>query len=371
MTSRSSVAAIVGLLEQCSPERSLADRLSTFALAAVQGAAAKWARVALFDATQRQMAGGLNQSPADAIVCSVVYDAATQRFSVVDLETAKSLPNGVRFPWISGPREFGELVLAETPDASGLEVCQLLQQLARLIFLADAERAAEKIVNPDHAKLEALAEFAAGAGHEINNPLATIIGRAQQLLKDEKHQQRRQWLTTIGAQAYRVRDMIGDVMLFARPPKPRLAPVDLSRLVQQVAAKDEAEIRLAGSDLRLDCLLPVWVDGDETQLSVVLHELLRNSRQAQSENGGTITVSVTSIGEKAILEVADEGAGLSDKDRVHLFDPFYSGRQAGRGLGFGLSKVYRIVQAHQGTIAAICRPEKGLVLHIELPRISG
>ena len=68
------------------------------------------------------------------------------------------------------------------------------------------------------AKLEALAEFAAGAGHEINNPVATIVGRAELLLKGETNPERRQALLTIGAQALRIRDMIGDLMVFARPP---------------------------------------------------------------------------------------------------------------------------------------------------------
>ena len=74
---------------------------------------------------------------------------------------------------------------------------------------------------PDSAKLEALAEFAAGAGHEINNPATTIAGRATLLLRDETDPIRRQALKTIGGQAYRIRDMIGDLMLFARPPEPQ------------------------------------------------------------------------------------------------------------------------------------------------------
>src|SRR5579872_5831871 len=77
-------------------------------------------------------------------------------------------------------------------------------------------------------KLRALAEFAAGAGHEINNPVATIVGYAQQLLADETNPDRRHALATIGAQAYRIRDMIGDVMLFARPPAPHPQVIDLS-----------------------------------------------------------------------------------------------------------------------------------------------
>src|SRR6478735_643901 len=96
---------------------------------------------------------------------------------------------------------------------------------------------ADEFVLPDAAKLEAMAEFAAGAGHEINNPLATIIGRAQLLLKDESDPQRRQMLISIGAQAYRIRDMIGDTMLFGRPPSPEIANVDLGQAIRHITAK--------------------------------------------------------------------------------------------------------------------------------------
>src|SRR5262249_41687472 len=96
---------------------------------------------------------------------------------------------------------------------------------------------ADAFILPDASKLEAMAEFAAGAGHEINNPLATIIGRAQQLLKDETNPQRRQMLASIGAQAYRIRDMIGDAMLFARPPVAEPVEVNLATAVQHVAAR--------------------------------------------------------------------------------------------------------------------------------------
>src|SRR5689334_16976870 len=84
-------------------------------------------------------------------------------------------------------------------------------------------------------KLRALGEFAAGAGHEINNPIATIVGYAQQLLAGESDPDRRHALATIGAQAYRIRDMIGDCMLFARPPEPRPVSLDLSSVVREVA----------------------------------------------------------------------------------------------------------------------------------------
>src|SRR5258708_12572049 len=86
-------------------------------------------------------------------------------------------------------------------------------------------------------KLRALAEFAAGAGHEINNPVATIVGYAQQLLAGETDPDRRHALATIGAQAYRIRDMIGDIMLFARPPGPNPQSPALSAILPDTAQK--------------------------------------------------------------------------------------------------------------------------------------
>ncbi len=93
---------------------------------------------------------------------------------------------------------------------------------------ADFQRALEA------AKLEALAEFAAGAGHEINNPLTVISGRAQLLLRDERDPERRHALALISAQAMRVHEMIADMMLFARPPRPELQPVELVELIDDL-----------------------------------------------------------------------------------------------------------------------------------------
>jgi hypothetical protein len=96
-------------------------------------------------------------------------------------------------------------------------------------------------------------------------------------------------------------------------------------------------------------------------LRIVISSLLRNSVEALTP-GGTIGVEAREITETdrrlAVFSVGDDGPGLSASEREHLFDPFYSGRQAGRGLGFGLSKAWRIVALHGGTIA-VTSPESG------------
>ncbi len=210
-------------------------------------------------------------------------------------------------------------------------------------------------------KLRALAEFAAGAGHEINNPVATIVGYVQQLLADERDPDRRHALATIGAQAYRIRDMIGDCMLFARPPQPVPQALELVAVVREVIARFATEAQEASVRIELTSGNPVPIFADPVQLRVVLGGLLRNGIEALG-SGGKITIELRSVQEPgrdmAFLSISDNGPGLSPAEREHLFDPFYSGRQAGRGLGFGLAKAWRIVSLHSGRVEVVA-PESG------------
>jgi signal transduction histidine kinase len=202
-------------------------------------------------------------------------------------------------------------------------------------------------------KLKALGEYAAGAGHEINNPLAAINGRTAQLLQQETDPHRKHLLQTIGAQTYRIRDMIGDSMLFARPPEIQLAKLNLSKLIESVVHQFAEEFSTRKLSLWGNREVDVMFMGDETQLSIVIAELLRNSLKAVDE-GGRIEIDchLQEVRNQShvILRIADNGSGFSEEEREHCFDPFYSGRQAGRGLGFGLSKCWRIVTQHEGRI---------------------
>jgi len=265
-------------------------------------------------------------------------------------------------------RMLGRVCLAEAqPSRQRPEVLSALADLsARLIEQCEQTHSSSSTSSPrrqeprtdvvplDAAKLEALAEFAAGAGHEINNPLATIAGRAQMLLAGESDPDRRQALQTIGGQAYRIRDMIGDVMLFARPPEPKPARTDLAALVREVTSRFEGEISRRRIHLTLALSDATPVEVDPTQLSVALASLIQNSLNAVAD-GGHLEIRLDRVIEEGKremlrLEVEDDGPGFTPEVQEHLFDPFYSGRQAGRGLGFGLSKCWRIVTLHRGQL---------------------
>jgi signal transduction histidine kinase len=203
-------------------------------------------------------------------------------------------------------------------------------------------------------KLNALKELAYGASHEINNPLANIAARAQTLLDDEQDPQRRQKLIAIHRQAMRAHEMISDLMLFARPPKLNLTSFSLRELIRKVVGGLSTLAK--ESSVQLNCSeneLSGEIRADETQLGVALHALIKNSIEAVDE-GGRVSVVVRSIlvaGEPWVeIVIGDDGPGISADVRRHIFDPFFSGREAGRGLGFGLSKCWRIVTDHGGQI---------------------
>jgi signal transduction histidine kinase len=220
----------------------------------------------------------------------------------------------------------------------------------------------------EREKLEALAEFAAGAGHEMNNPLAVISGRAQLLLRTEQDPQKRRELAIIHAQAMRVHEMIADLMLFARPPQPQRAGVDVAALCRRVIGEVSDHVHERRIVVESSIAEPLLLSADATQLGVALRALLDNAIEAIGEDGRiTLTCCPSNEADSVEIVVADDGPGIPPEVRRHLFDPYYSGRPAGRGLGLGLSKCWRIITNHGGTLEVESQPGHGALLRIVLP----
>jgi signal transduction histidine kinase len=242
---------------------------------------------------------------------------------------------------------------------------------------AEPDASHDKMLVPNREMLEALAEFCAGAGHEINNPLATIIGRAELIHRrlaaaastGEVVETQRD-LRIIAGQAQRIRDMIGDLMLFARPPKPKLESVDLCAVCLDAARPFVEEANRLNVTLHLPAGdEPIHVRADRVQLAVVVSELIRNALEAVAERG-QVAVRIEARDSKGVfasLLVEDDGRGLTSLDQQHLFHPFYSGRNAGRGLGFGLCKCWRILEQHGGRISIQPRVPGGTLAIVEWP----
>jgi signal transduction histidine kinase len=251
----------------------------------------------------------------------------------------------------------------------GIDASWVPEVLARLHRLDRLERDFQRELETE--KLAALKELAHGAGHEINNPLANISARAQTLLEDETDPERRRRLAAINSQAFRAYEMIADLMLFARPPQPQLSRTDIGALLAGII--DKVKPTAAEQQTVVEACLPsdpLFVMADPTQISVALLALCSNALEALGRLGRLlITLEARNCDgqPRVIIRVSDDGPGISPEVRRHLFDPFYSGREAGRGLGFGLSKCWRIVTAHGGRIEVICPGGIGTEFVILLP----
>lgn len=213
----------------------------------------------------------------------------------------------------------------------------------------------------EREKLAAMRELAYGASHEINNPLANIATRAQTLLREETDPVKRRTLATINAQAFRAFEMIADMMLFAKPPEPRLESVELFAIARTVLAELQAEADEQGTQLELiGDTASLAIMADATQLTVAVRAVCQNSLDAL-RSGGRVEVHVANSRLEGWVEliVSDTGPGISPQVRQHLFDPFFSGREAGRGLGLGLSKCWRVVELHGGRIVVDSQPGHG------------
>jgi signal transduction histidine kinase len=299
--------------------------------------------------------------PPDDAVNESPMVRALQQLAAEDgsLQLHRDYAAGVRHRWTS---------------ASGAATRMLPHLMRRLRRLNQLETDFYTALQTE--KLEALYAFAYGASHEINNPLANISTRAQTLLREEPDPERRRKLAVINSQAFRAHDLIADLMLFARPPELQIERVDATAVIDRAIA--ELAPDAAEQDTQLVRASPpeaVWVAADSGHLGAALNALCRNALEALT-TGGRIEVSAEaahgpfeagSAPGFVAIRVRDTGPGLSATARRHLFDPYFSGREAGRGVGLGLSKCWRIVSQHGGRIEVDSPPGGGATFTMLLP----
>ncbi|MBI5905067.1 MAG: PAS domain S-box protein [Deltaproteobacteria bacterium] len=226
-------------------------------------------------------------------------------------------------------------------------------------------------------KLASIGQLAAGIAHEIRNPLSGIninistlellCRRAEGLEPDEREK-----IETVVAQAKaaseKISSVIRRVMEFSKPAPPRMDRVDINRVVREALSisemtrrKGKVEFREALSPEPLPC------HGDPALLEQVVLNLITNAMQAmESMDGkGTITVGAERVGDKAVIRVADTGPGVPEHLRERIFEPFYTTRREGHGIGLSFSN--RIVSDHGGRLSVRPAEGGGAEFRIELP----
>src|SRR5713226_695828 len=220
-------------------------------------------------------------------------------------------------------------------------------------------------------KLAALGQMVSGVAHELSNPLTSIQGYAHRLLARQDLPGRTVELRQIYQEAERAGAILRQLLLNVRETPPERRLVSLNQIVHR--AMDLQRFSLAAEKIRveidLDPALP-FIQGDPGHLQQVLMNLVGNARQAIEEHGqdGTIRLRTKRIGERRVLlEVADNGPGISQAILARIFDPFFTTKPAGVGTGLGLAIVLSVVHEHGGQVHVVSPPQGGAIFQIEFP----
>jgi two-component system sensor histidine kinase PilS (NtrC family) len=217
-------------------------------------------------------------------------------------------------------------------------------------------------------RMAALGTMSAGLAHEIRNPLASLSGSAELLERSQDlDEDERKLLRVMLRETTRLNQIVTAFLEYCRQEPPGRERVDVGLLLKEVVASLEGfdgwtpahKVEMVCTDGR------TVVSGDPVQLRQCLLNLARNAGQAMPRGGTLRLVVHAAEGDHIEVDVIDEGEGMTEDQLPRVFDPFYSTRAGGTGLG--LSVVHRIVEAHGGTVRAESSPGEGTAFHVRLP----
>jgi signal transduction histidine kinase len=236
-------------------------------------------------------------------------------------------------------------------------------------------------------KMASVGFLAAGVAHEINNPLASIAWSAESLemrlheiLNPEEDaepeslksdiEEMKKYLARIQEEAFRCKEITSGLLDFSRMGDVQKVPSNLSEIIISVVDIVKPLGKYRDRNIHLDTDPSVVATVNAQEIKQVALNLITNAL-GSVESGGTVSITVSSENGQAILRVVDNGCGLTEDVKTHLFEPFFTRRRDGQGTGLGLSITYQIVEDHLGKITAESDgPGTGSTFTISLPLVN-
>jgi PAS domain S-box-containing protein len=220
-------------------------------------------------------------------------------------------------------------------------------------------------------RLAAVGQLAAGIVHELNNPLVAVVTYSDHLLERRRGRELdpgdAEKLRRIRDAGERIQRLARDLITYARPGADSPEPLDLGILLDQAARMCDPALREARARVLQDFAPAPTILGGRAGLLQVFVNLITNAAQALPPGGGTVALSLQSQGEGVVVRVTDDGKGMPVEVQARVFEPFFSTKEGGRGVGLGLSIVQGIVARHGGTIDVSSEPGRGTTFAVRLP----
>ena len=220
----------------------------------------------------------------------------------------------------------------------------------------------------DTPLLDAMAEMAAGAAHELNNPLSVISGRAQLLEKSETDTEKKQILRQIQENTNEISAIVDDMISFAEPPQPRPTQTNIKQLLDEAVQLTAQKTGVEHIDVQMEIADNVEnVLVDSGQIASAIANILSNSIESYGGDIGPIKVTADTAGNFVRLQISDAGCGMDAETLQKATQPFFSAKPAGRKRGMGLAQAQRFVQLNKGSLDITSESGKGTTVTILLP----
>lgn len=339
-----------------------------------------------FTAAGLQAARALNENIVASIPSGLVgYDLAgriiffnpsAERITELDAQTVLGTAIDEIFPSMGEQPALPKAIRWETqfeaPDGGlrtlGMQRSALMdgggQQVGWIAIFRDLSRVRQLEMRIRRSeKFAAIGRMAAGIAHEIRNPLASMSGSIQMMRAGDPDPVQARLMDIVLREIDRLNRLISDFLQFARPTPPDLRAVDLAELLAEVHTMFENRGAQAALAVEVDAGCQVWADA--ARLRQVIWNLLLNAAAAMPD-GGQITVRAQQTEDGVRIAVADQGVGMAPDVVEHIFDPFYTTKPEGTGLG--LAQVHRIIEEHGGAIEVDSAPDQGTTFTVLLPR---
>ncbi|MBW2174131.1 MAG: response regulator, partial [Deltaproteobacteria bacterium] len=233
------------------------------------------------------------------------------------------------------------------------------------------DQARQQVIQSD--KLSALGQLVAGVAHELNNPLTTVIGRAEIMLGQTEDEKTVRDLEQILSGGQRAAKIVKNLLSFARETSPEKQLSDINEILNNVLEIMEYDFRVSNIEVKaqLDPELPQTM-ADANQMQQVFVNIINNAQQAMKEKDkpGGLTVRTTRHADRLRVEFTDTGPGIPLDQQKHILEPFYTTKSESKGTGLGLSISYGIVKAHGGNIEFRSSEGEGSTFIVDLPIVE-